>query len=184
MPHPHLRLGPMLQYIPKRGSVDNDRVDDLENVDPAVMLGATAGWDFLDRPSESFGLFLEARGDVAEGHGWLVTPGLRGRYGLARDTSLAGSLTATWASEDYMSDYFGIDADDAARSGLDRYDADAGFKDVAISGAVLHNLTEGLQVGLLARYARLVGDAEDSPIVDDEGSANQLFAGLLVGVRF
>jgi outer membrane protein len=184
VPHPHFRLGPMLQYIPKRGSVDNNRVDDLENVDPAVMLGATAGWDFVERPSEGFGLFLEGRGDVANGHGWLVTPGLRGRYGLARGTSLAGSLTTTWGSEDYMSDYFGIDAADARRSGLDQHDADAGFKDVAIGGAVLRDLTERLQVGLLARYARLLGDAADSPIVDDEGSANQFFAGLLVGVRF
>ena len=83
-----------------------------------------------------------------------------------------------------MSDYFGIDAADARRSGLDQHDADAGFKDIAIGGAVLHDLTERLQVGLLARYARLVGDAADSPIVDDEGSANQFFAGLLVGVRF
>ena len=182
--HPNLRLGPMLQYIPKRGSVDNDRVDDLENVDPALMLGVTGGWDFLTGPERSLGAFVEVRGDVANGHGWLVTPGVRGRQTLTPALSLGGSLTTTWASESYMSDYFGIDGTDARRSGLDREDADAGIKDIALSGALTYQLTARFQVGIVARYARLVGDAADSPIVDDEGSANQLFGGVLLGARF
>jgi outer membrane protein len=184
VPHRNLRLGPMLQYIPKRGSVDNDRVDDLENVDASVMLGVTGGWDFLVEPTRSFGVFVEARGDVAEDHGWLVTPGLRGRMPLAERLSLAGSLSTTWASEDYMSAYFGIDDADAERSGLDGYDADASFKDVALAAALTYDLTELFQIGLLGRYARLLDDAADSPIVDDEGDANQLFSGVLVNVRF
>ena len=184
VPHPNLRLGPMLQYIPNRGSVDNDRVDDLENVDPALMLGVTGGWDFLTGPERSLGVFAEARADVINGHGWLVTPGVRGRQVLAPRLNLGGSLSTTWASESYMSDYFGIDGADARRSGLDQENADAGFKDIALSGVLTYQLTERFHVGLVARYARLIGDAADSPIVDDEGSANQLFGGLLAGVRF
>jgi MipA family protein len=184
VPHPNLRLGPMLQYIPKRGSVDNDRVDDLENVDPALMLGVIGGWDFLAEPDRALGVFVEARADVANGHGWLVTPALRGRQALTERVSLSGSLSTTWASEDYMSDYFGVDAADASRSGLDQEDADAGVKDVALVGALTYQITARVHVGIVARYARLVGDAADSPIVDDEGSADQLFGGVLVGARF
>jgi MipA family protein len=43
VPHPHLRLGPLVEYIPKRGHVENNAVDDLQNVDPAVMLGGLLG---------------------------------------------------------------------------------------------------------------------------------------------
>jgi outer membrane protein len=184
VPHPNLRLGPMLQYVPKRGSVDNNRVDDLENVDPALMLGVTGGWDFLAEQERSLGVFAEVRADVANGHGWLVTPGVRGHQALAHGFSLGGSLTTTWASESYMSDYFGVDETDARRSGLDSENADAGFKDIALSGALTYRFTETFQLGVVARYSRLLGDAADSPIVDDEGNANQFFGGLLVGARF
>jgi MltA-interacting protein MipA len=51
---------------------------------------------------------------------------------LVGQLSIAGALAATYASDDYMSDYFGIDAANAARSGLDRYSADAGFKDAGL----------------------------------------------------
>ena len=129
------------------------------------MLGVTGGWDFITSPDRSVGVFAEARGDIANGHGWLVTPGLRGRQSLKHGFGIGGVLSTTWASEDYMADYFGIDADDAQRSGLSDYDADAGIKDVSIAGALTYRITERLQVGLVARYARLLGDAADSPIV-------------------
>ena len=38
-------------------------------------------------------------------------------------------------------------------------------------------------MGIL-RYTRLVGDAEDSPVVDDEGDENQFFGGVLVKYSF
>jgi outer membrane protein len=33
-------------------------------------------------------------------------------------------------------------------------------------------------------YKRLVGDAEDSPVVDDEGDANQFVAGAFAIYKF
>jgi outer membrane scaffolding protein for murein synthesis (MipA/OmpV family) len=36
----------------------------------------------------------------------------------------------------------------------------------------------------LATYKRLVGDAADSPVVEDEGSENQLTGGVLVFYKF
>jgi outer membrane scaffolding protein for murein synthesis (MipA/OmpV family) len=39
-------------------------------------------------------------------------------------------------------------------------------------------------VAVLGTYARLLGDAEDSPIVDDVGDANQFFGGALINYRF
>ncbi len=38
-------------------------------------------------------------------------------------------------------------------------------------------------MGLLS-YKHLLGDAEDSPVVDDEGDANQFSGGILVFYKF
>ena len=77
-----------------------------------------------------------------------------------------------------MSSYFGIDAADAARSGLDQYSADEGFKDVSFGGAAYRLFDGG--ASRLAIYTRLIDDAADSPVVDDVGDENQFFAGALV----
>jgi outer membrane protein len=83
-----------------------------------------------------------------------------------------------------MNTYFSVDSGDAARSGLKEYDADSGFKDVALDLSADYNIYENWSVTGLFQYTRLVGDAEDSPVVDDEGDENQFFAGFLVKYSF
>ena len=74
-----------------------------------------------------------------------------------------------------MSSYFGIDAADAARSGLAQYSADEGFKDVSFGGGATYRLFERVSISALAIYTRLIDDAADSPVVDDVGDENQIF---------
>jgi outer membrane scaffolding protein for murein synthesis (MipA/OmpV family) len=83
-----------------------------------------------------------------------------------------------------MSSYFGIDASNAARSGLDQYNADAGFKEVNFGGTLTYRFLGRSSVTALATYTRLTGDAADSPVVDDVGDANQFFGGALIDYRF
>jgi outer membrane protein len=139
--HPNLRFGPMLELIPERDDVEDDAVDDLKKVDPALRL----------------------------------------KRNLGDQLSLAGGISWTYANEGYMSDYFSIDADNAARSGLDQHDGDAGFKDAGADLALGFGQGPGWQASLIGRYRRLLDDVADSPIVADE---DQLFAGVLVGYRF
>jgi MipA family protein len=175
LPHPVFQIGPVLRYRPER-----DAVDDLADVDAAeagVFVGfAAEGWHGR----------VEATQDFADAHdGWLV--GLRGGYRavvLLPDLSLTTTAFATYASDDYMEAYFGIDAADAARRGLDTFDADAGFKDVGLSLAARYGGREGFGVTAIAAYRRLLDDAADSPVVDDEGSADRLFGALLVTYGF
>ena len=184
LPSDQWRLGLAGQFIKERDDVDNDQVDDLEKVDPSVMLGAVGGYDFLADPQQDLVLEVEARQDVANDNGFLAT--VRGIYGgrLTESWRFDASVGSTWASEDYMSSYFGIDAADAARSGLDQFSADEGFKDVSFGGALTYRLFERWSVSGLASYTRLLGDAADSPVVDDVGNENQFFAGALVNYRF
>jgi MipA family protein len=123
IPDDHWRLGVAGQFIRKRDDVHNDRVDDLESVDASAMLGIVGGYDFLAAPDQDLVLELEARQDVANDNGFLAT--IRGAYGgrLTPSLRMVAFVGSTWADDDYMSSYFGIDAAGAAASGLDQFNA-------------------------------------------------------------
>jgi outer membrane protein len=184
LPSDHWRLGVAGQFIKERDDVGNNQVDDLEKVDPSVMLGAVGGYDFLADPRQHLTLEVDARQDVANDNGFLAS--VRGLYGapLTENWRFDTLVSSTWASEDYMSSYFGIDASDAARSGLDQFSADEGFKDVSFGGVLTYRFFERWSVSALANYTRLIDDAADSPVVDDVGNENQFFAGALVNYTF
>lgn len=184
LPDDHWRLGIAGQFIKERNDVEDDPVDALKSVDASVMLGLIAGYDFLASPQDDLMFEVEGRQDVASGNGFLGT--IRGRYGqvLAERWRFDALVATTWASEDYMSSYFGIGAGDAARSGLEEFDADEGFKDVSFGASLTWRFLEHWSATAAATYTRLLGDAEDSPVVEDRGDENQLFAGLLINYRF
>jgi MipA family protein len=184
LPSDQWRLGLSGQFIKERDDVENDQVDALEKVDPSAMLGVLGGYDFLADPQQHLMLEVEARQDVANDNGFLAS--VRGLYGgrLTERWRFDALVGSTWASEDYMSSYFGIDAADAARSGLDQFSADEGFKDVSVAGGLSYRLFERLSVSVLANYTRLIDDAEDSPVVDDAGDENQFFGGALINYTF
>jgi MipA family protein len=183
IPDSGLRLGPMLQYLPKRGSVDNNRVDDMQNVDPSLMLGAVLGYDF--KLGERRGIVLEALGrqDVANGNGFLGTLQATYRMPLGAAWTSTIGVETTYASDDYMQAYFGVDSGDARRSGLDRYEADAGLKDAGANLTLGYAIDEHWGLSGLAAYRRLLNDAKDSPVTE-EGDENQWYGGLLVNYRF
>jgi MipA family protein len=180
LPIPVFQAGPLVRYRPERDDVDNDAVDDLEDVDAAVELGGFVGFE-----AQGWHGRVEVTQDVADAYDGLLV-GARGGYRavLRPNLSLNTTVFTTYADDDYMETYFGIDGADAAASGLDTFDADAGFKDVGVSLAARYGGREGWGLTGIAAYKRLLEDAEDSPVVDDEGDANQLFAGLLVTYGF
>ena len=83
-----------------------------------------------------------------------------------------------------MDTYFGIDAGGAAASGLDEFDADEGFKDVGLALSIELGDGQGLGLTGILSYKRLLGDAEDSPVVADVGDENQIFGGVALTYGF
>ncbi len=180
LPDKQLHLGPILRFRAERDDVDNDRVDRLRKVDTAAELGVFGSikidrWNFM----------LSAAQDVEDSHdGFLVD--LSGAYTIPFDKQAMLTLFAStsYASDDYMETYFEIDANNAARSGLKRFKAEGGIKDLAFGGAYQYNIDDHWGLLGVLRYARLLGDAEDSPVVDDEGDAGQVLGGVVVNYRF
>jgi MipA family protein len=80
--------------------------------------------------------------------------------------------------------FFGINASQAARSGLSQKDADAGFKDVGVTLGVNWQFTKHWFTGLSGTYERMIGDAGSSPVTRDAGDKNQGSGGIYVGYKF
>jgi outer membrane protein len=173
-------FGPLLRYRAERNDVDNDRVDAMEKVDAAVEAGA-----FLSYNLPSWIFSVSAAKDVADAHdGLVVDVGAGYRFKFQEQTTMTLFAKTTYADEDYMDTYFGIDPADAARSGLPTFEADSEWKDVGGGILVQHNLNRNWGLLGVVKYTRLLGDASDSPIVDDEGDENQGLLGLIVNYRF
>ena len=116
--------------------------------------------------------------------GVLVDAGIGWRQALSPRWRTTLRAHATWADETHMQNVFGISAAQSARSGLRRHEAGGGFKDVGLSASLSYALTENWLLIGRAGYSRLLGDAADSPIVADKGSADQLSGMLTIGYRF
>lgn len=174
------RLGPMYNYRGSRSDVDNNRVDDMQNVSDANEIGGFAGFDY-----NNWFVFLEFLADMGDAHeGWLGTARGGYNYVASKSWTLSFGLSATYADDDYMSTYFGVDGRDSARSGLKKFDADEGLKDAGFDLGILCQFTENWGGRLLGSYKLLLDDADESSPVTDEGSQHQLFGGLLVVYTF
>ena len=171
-------FGPILQYRLERDDVDNSKVDRMSDIDAAVEVGAFLGWQ-----GDRLNLATNFAADVSDEHdGYLWY--FEGKYRIPVSDSFTWSLGAhlTWASEDYMDTYFGVKSSDSARSGLSKYSADEGFKDVGMSLTGHYKFTDAWGLAANLSYTRMLNDAEDSPLVDDVGDKNQI--GGVVAVTY
>jgi len=173
------RAGPLVRYGFGRSRSDNKRVlKGLANVGDAVEVGGFASYTLGE-----WELGLDVAYDVAGGHGGVV-----GEAGLTWSSSFGPLIVAagpslTLADQRYQSSFFGVSELESRRSGLSRHDADGGLQNVGLNAILIYPLTDRLSMVGLAGYARLLGDAADSPVVDEEGSPNQGFAGLFLTLR-
>lgn len=174
------RLGPVYNYRAERDNVENNRVDRMQAVSDANELGLFGGFEW-----NNWFLFLDILEDVGNAYdGWYAT--LKGGYNWVIDEAWMLSIGghATYANDDYMETYFGVSAGDAARSGLNRYNADGGMKDYGIDLGLNWNFASSWDLRGIARINQLVGDADDGSPVVDEGSETQFFGGVLVMFKF
>ena len=175
------RLGPVLNYRLARDDVDDSAVGRMRDIDGTVEAGVFGGWTWIgdDDPRHRFTASAEFLSDVGSEHeGYLISASARYFQPVTRPLTLSIGATVTYGSGDYMQTYFGVDSDNAARSGLSQFSADSGLRDVRIPLMAIYSLSPNWHLAGGLVYSRLLGDASESPIVDDRGSSNQLFAGL------
>ena len=156
----------------------------MKSTDDGVLLGVLLGYDFQLSGNRVLGIEFDPSWDVSDNIGGLFT--LRSHYTapFAGSWRFHGGVSGTYATEDYMDEYFSINAADSARSGLSTFNADEGFKDVALDASLTYQFAGNWSATGSLKYTRLLGDAADSPVTDDVGDENQLFGGLLINYTF
>jgi len=185
---PRFNFGPILNYrFGRDDDVENTAVSRLDEVDDSFEAGLFARMNF--RPNTTTrhraGVEIDFRQDVSDGHeGFLFTVGADYSAPIGERWDLGVNLSTTYANDDYMESFFGVNAAGSARSGLRQFSAESGFKDVSLGISPSYSFNESWGVFGRLQYSELLGDAADSPIVDDEGSSSQFFAGLGVSYRF
>lgn len=169
--------GVTLAIAPTRS---RDDVPGLGKVGLGVEAGAFAQ-TFL-------GQNLRLRGEVRQAigsHKGLVADLMADAVLRGRDDRfvIAAGPRVRWGDGRYHRGLFGVDASEAAASGLAPYRPGSGIH--AYGAQANAHVFLGPRLGLnpYARYDRLVGDAADSPIVR-QGSRNQYEAGMALTYRF
>jgi len=177
LPSKTVSLGPILHYRMERDDVDNDNVDALKNVDAALEGGLFARISYRDVQ-----LGLQWLCDLSDGHdGHLTTPSLGYRWQVDEKLTILPTVSATYASKEYMQSYFGVDAQNrGANTAYPDFRAGSGWKDAGVNVTANYQLNDNWGVTALASYSRLLDDAKHSPLVDGDGRADQVFGGLML----
>jgi len=97
--------------------------------------------------------------------GLLATVRLSYPYDVTDRFKVVPSIAVNWANAKYMNSYFGIDSEQAARSGLSKYHPSAGFKDASLRVGFNYELSKNWNLTGAVGVSRLLGDAVDSPLV-------------------
>jgi outer membrane protein len=172
------------------------KVVETRNVTLGASLSWTPGYRGRDVPDGigrlSTGLGARAFGSLSGG-GFIATLGATqglagGTGGLIADASLSRpvmltrqlfvipTVGITWANEQHQDRYFGINASQALASGLPEYHLDPGSKDASASITLNYRMTPRLNLTLSGGSTVLLGDAKDSPLVEDDTTFSAFFA--------
>lgn len=171
------RAGPVLKYRMARDQDDDAALRGMGDVDAAGEAGGYVHYDL--RP---FTLGAELRQGFG-GHDAVI-----GDLFVNWSTKLSDSLMltvgpkATMASRDFTETYFGVTPGQAARSGYRAYAPDGAFMSYGLGASLRYRVNDYLSLGGFAGIDRIVGDAADSPLVDQAGSATQARLGLTLGI--
>lgn len=174
-----LLLGPLVRFHGGRDEDDSDVLEGLGDIDPSVGLG---GFMEFSAGSWRANATLSSQ-DAGDGKdGLLITLDARHSIMVSDKLTVSPGLSISWADDDYMQGFFGVTDPQASRSGLRRFDSEAGFKDVGMQLHASYAVTERVTLESQVGYWHLLNDAADSPIVDDKGSVGQFRT--LVGLAY
>lgn len=173
-------LGAIARYQPGRSSRSLPaRLRGLNGLSDTVELGG-----FATVESGPFSLDLIGteevrhgrRGAVLEAHAALSLP--LGDPADQQGFSLGPFVKA--ANQSYLQRNFGVDAGQAAATGLDSFSPHAGVDMAGLEANGAVKLIDRWSVRGFASWGRLVGSASNSPILRNSGRSSQLSSGLFL----
>jgi outer membrane protein len=173
------RLGVLLgvDFRSPREEADDERLRGLGDIGKTVRAGVFANYakDWLI-------LRASTSSDVGGHHqGTLARFDALGRYTPFERLILSAGPGLTWANRQREQTFFGIDADQSARSGRPRYSAGSGIESLRFSVAARYLIDRKWSAAATFSAARLQGDAAASPITQRR---SQNIFGVFASYRF
>lgn len=174
------RVGVVARFQGGRYYRDNEELIGLRKVDWTLEPGV-----FVEYwPTE----FLRARAEIRHGinghDGFVADLGLDLVQTYGAFTVSAGPRLSLGDNE-FTRTYFGVTPVEAALNGqVDAYRPSGGITSVGALASASYKWSEQWSTTAFVSYNRLVGDAADSPIVQEFGSENQFGLGLTVSYSF
>jgi len=173
-------FAPALSVAGARRSVDNAHLIGLDDIDPTYATGVRVGYEW--GPAELYGELRYAFGGA---QGLIGDVGLNLTAKLTPELEIVGGPMLSFATQGYMDTYFGVTAARAAATGgrLAAFDASGGIKSAGLNLSARYEFMPDTFINANASYARLVGSAANSPIVE-KGAENQFKVGIGLSRRF
>lgn len=155
---------------------DDGRLDGLGDVDASTELVLQARHAF----DANWRYWLDGR-LIASEDGNLVIFGAGRRFGDQTDgTGSDLSVVVVYHDSDYANRDFGIDAEQAANSGLEETDLDSGFRSIGLNYTLRFFVSDHWQIYGEALYEHFSSDVRDSPIARSDYEAEVGVAAIYV----
>lgn len=156
-------ISPSFGLKGKRDASDGDALAGLDEIDRAVELGLRLGYGF-----GATSTYASIRRGFGGHEGITGAVGAKYRTELSPELTLWSGVEAVYGNGSFNDTYFGVTSAESAASGLPEAAIGSGFNEAAVTFEARYALND--QTALLGelRYARLIGDAADSPVVQEE----------------
>jgi len=170
-------LGLSVRPSEGRNEDDDDHLAGMGDIDLSAEIGAFGSLEL--GPVE---LGAEIYRDVAGGH-----EGLHGSIGATLGASPYRRLRVEagpfmkFGDGQYLESFYGVSAEQSARSGLAAYDAGSGIYAAGVEAMAHLAISDSWGLLAIAEYQRLVGDVADSPVVEEKGGVE---VGAFLTYRF
>jgi outer membrane scaffolding protein for murein synthesis (MipA/OmpV family) len=147
------------RYISARDSDDHPEIRGLDDIDWSFEAGLGLGYE-----QRNYRVFADLRYGFIGHHAWVGDIGADGiAYPLDGLTLTLGPRLQL-GDDSFAGTYFGISAEEAARSGLPEFDASGGVLGAGVEFGARYLFNERWGVEGAASWERLMNDAADSPI--------------------
>lgn len=174
------RAGAAGKLIFKRDGGDHNDLKGLSQVKMGGELGAFAEI----YPSDFARIRAEARHGIRTHDAVVVDVSADAFFDMTDTVQLSGGPRLSMATKDYFETYYGVDASEAALSGLSQYSPGGGIKSIGAGGAITWKTSDQITTSVFAEYERLMGPAGKSSLVRERGSKNQVTVGASATYRF
>lgn len=156
-------ISPSFGMVGSRDADDDAALTGLNEIDRTFELGGRVSYGV--GPVMGYGALRKG----FNGHEGLTGEvGAKYRTELSDRVTLWSGLELGYGDSDYNETYFGVTPDESVTSGYSQYAPGGGFNSAAITFEARYAINDTTAILGEVEYGKLIGDAADSPIVQEE----------------